>query len=229
MLRPCGLLKNMGVLLMLMTICGVIAALVLLVISLVTKKTWLRNFVFGGVAVWFILYGILLFGFSLSSTEKTLALNEPKEFCGFYLDCHMHTAVTEVQKTKTIGSKTAKGEFYIVKIKVSSNAKREPLQLIGTEAKVLDEQKNSYGRDLDAEAALSSQPEFETRIAPAETFTKEIVFDLPAGVKAPRLDIRDGYGIDTCIEAVLIGDEDSIFHKRNYFKLEEQNQTAKVN
>jgi hypothetical protein len=218
----------MGVLLMLMTIGGVVAAAVLLAISLVMRKAWLRNFVLGGVAVWFAFYAVMLFGFSLASKEKTLALNEPKEFCGFYLDCHMHTAVTEVQRAKTIGTRTAQGEFYIVTVKVSSDAKREPLQLIGTEAKVFDEQKNSYTRDLEAERALGSQPEFETRIAPAETFTKSIVFDLPADVKEPRLDIRDGYGVDTCLEAVLIDDEDSILHQRNYFKLEEQNQTASV-
>ncbi len=213
---------------MLMTIGGVLAAAVLLAISLVMKKAWLRNFVLGGVTVWFVFYAILLFGFSLGSKEKMLGLNEAKEYCGFYLDCHMHTAVTQVQKTKTIGAKTASGEFYIVTVKISSDAKREPLQLIGTEAKVFDEQKNSYPRDLEAEQALGSQPEFETRIAPAETFTKSIVFDLPAGVKEPRLDIRDGYGVDTCLEAVLIGDEDSILHQRNYFKLEEQKQTASV-
>ncbi len=218
----------MGVLLMLMTIGGVLAAAVLLAISLVMKKTWLRNFVLGGVAVWFAFYAILLFGVSLGSNEKTLGLNEAKEYCGFYPDCHMHTAVTQVQRAKTIGAKTARGEFYIVTVKVSSDAKREPLQLIGTEAKVFDEEENSYTRDLEAEQALGSQPEFETRIAPTETFTKSIVFDLPDGVKGPRLDIRDGYGVDAYLEAVLIGDEDSIFHQRNYFKLEEQNQTARV-
>lgn len=218
----------MGVLLMLMTIGGVVAAAVLLAISLAMKMAWLRNFVPGGVAVWFVFYAILLFGSSLGSKEKTLGLNEAKEYCGFYLDCHMHTAVTQVQKAKTIGAKTAEGEFYIVTVKVSSDAKREPLQLIGTEAKVFDEQKNSYTRDLEAERALGPQPEFETRIAPAETFTKAIVFDLPTGVKGPRLDIRDGYDVDAYLEAVLIGDEDSIFHQRNYFSLEEQKQTASV-
>jgi hypothetical protein len=218
----------MGVLLMLMTIGGVLAAVVLFIISLATGKIWLRNFVFGGVVVWFVFYAVMLLGFSLASKEKNLGLNEPKEFCGFYLDCHMHTAVAGVQRTKTIGDKTARGEFYIVKVEVSSNAKREPLQLIGTEAKVIDEQKRSFTRDTEAEARLGAQPEFETRIGPRETFTKEIVFDLPADVKEPRLDIRDGYGIDTCIEAVLIGDEDSVFHKRNYFTLEAQTQRANL-
>ncbi|HEV7646148.1 MAG TPA: DUF4352 domain-containing protein [Pyrinomonadaceae bacterium] len=214
---------------MLMTIGGVLAAAVLLVISLVMKKAWLRNFVLGGVTVWFVFYAILLFGFSLASKEKVLGLNEAKEYCGFYLDCHMHTAVTQVQRAKTIGAKTARGEFYIVTVKVSSDAKREPLQLIGTEAKIFDEQKNSYTRDLEAEQALGSQPEFETMIAPAETFTKTIVFDLPTRVKEPRLDIRDGYGVDTCLEAVLIGDEDSVFHQRSYFILTAQDLARRAN
>ncbi|MBA2735739.1 MAG: hypothetical protein H0U50_03015, partial [Pyrinomonadaceae bacterium] len=62
----------MGMLLMLMTIGGLISAFILLVVSLWTNKIWLRNFVIGGVAVWFIFYIVMLFGFSLLSEEKTL-------------------------------------------------------------------------------------------------------------------------------------------------------------
>ena len=87
----------MGVLLLTMTIGGLIVAAILLVIAIATRKTWLRNFVFGGVAVWFAFYVVMLIGFSLSSEEKVLGLNEPKQFCGFYLDCHLHAAVTGVQ------------------------------------------------------------------------------------------------------------------------------------
>src|SRR5258706_12180465 len=108
----------MGVLLMLMTIGGLIVAAVMLVISVATGKAWLRKFVFGGVAIWFVFYLAMLFGFSLSSQEKDLGLNEAKEYCGFYLDCHMHTAVTNVRTAKMIGNQTANGEFYIVKVKV---------------------------------------------------------------------------------------------------------------
>jgi len=44
----------MGMLLMLMTIGGLLVAGILLAVSIWTGKTWLRNFVFGGVAVWFV-------------------------------------------------------------------------------------------------------------------------------------------------------------------------------
>lgn len=216
----------MGVLLMLMTIGGVITAFILLMISIFTKKAWLRKFVFGAVAAWFVFYTILLFGTSLLSKEKTLALNEPKAFCGFYIDCHMHMAVTNVRKTKKLGDETANGKFYVLKVKVFSDAKQAMLGLITVDARVIDEQNREFARDEQAESQLGEQPPFEKKISPVESFEKEIVFDLPADLKNPRLDIREGYGIDHIIEAVLIGDEDSIFHKRNYSKLEASNQVA---
>ena len=128
----------MGAILLLMTIGGSIIAAILLAISIWKSKSWLRNFVLGGVTVWYSFYIIIFLVSSFYSEEKTLALSEPKEYCGFYLDCHMHTAVVAVRKAKTLGDKTANGEFYIVKVKVSSNAKREPLRLVETEAKVVD-------------------------------------------------------------------------------------------
>ncbi len=216
----------MGVLLMLMTIGGLIAAFILLMISIFIKKAWLRKFVLGAVAVWFIFYAAMLFGFSLTSKEENLGLNEPKEFCGFYFDCHLHTAVTGVRKTKTLGDKTANGEFYIVKVKVFSDAKQAQLGLITVDAHIIDDQNREFKRDEQAETQLGEQPPFDKKITPTENFEKEIVFDLPTDIKNPRLDIREGYGVDHAIEAVLVDDEDSILHKRNYFQLD-TNQISK--
>lgn len=216
----------MGVLMLLMTICGLILAVVLLAYAFWKGKNWLKSFVAGGVVVWLTGYAILLFAGSFFSVERTLALNEPKEFCGFYLDCHLHTAVTGVRKAKTIGDKTANGEFYIVKVKVFSDARRATLGLNTVDAKVVDGANHNFERDTEAEAQLGEQPSFDRKISPVESFEKEIVFDLPANVKNPRLDIRQGYGIDQVFEAVLIGDEDSIGHRRSYFKLEAGSQVA---
>ena len=213
---------------MLMTIGGLVVAGVLFVAGIFAGKVWLRNFVCGGIVIWSIFYVVMLFGFSLMSTERDLALNEPKPFCGFYLDCHMHTAVTNVRRTRTIGNKIANGEFYIVAVKVFSDAKAATLGLLTVDAHVVDAADQKYTRDMDAETALGPQPEFDKKISPVESFQKEIVFDLPVNVSKPRLDIREGYGIDHAIEAVLVDDEDSIFHKRNYFVLSEQTETAGV-
>lgn len=218
----------MGVLLMAMTIGGLIVAAVVFVIALYTGKDWLRKFVFGGVALWFAFYSVALVGTSLTSSERSLALNEPKSFCGFYLDCHLHTAVTGLRKAKTLGSRTAKGEFYIVTVRVFSDAVKATLGLTTLGANVIDASGGHYHRDRDAEAQLAPQPEFERPIGPEESFEKEIVFDLPADVGDPRLDLREGFGVNHVMETVLVGDEDSILHKRNYFKLTEQNLASSV-
>ena len=218
----------MGVLLMLMTIGGLVVAAILLAVAWLNESSWLRKFVLGGVAIWLAFYFTMLLGFSFFSEEKNLGRNEPKEYCGFYLDCHMHTAVSGVRTAKTIGDRTAKGKFYIVTVNVFSNAARATLGLHSVETSVVDAAGNTYYRDELAEAELDPQPPFELQIGPEENFDKEIVFDLPTDVKEPRLDIREGYGIDRVIEAFLIGDEDSIFHKRSYFKLQEQNTSMSV-
>src|SRR5437764_12421470 len=151
----------MGVLLMLMTIGGIWMAVRLVIISFLTGSGWLRKFTLGCVAIWFGLYLIVLVAVSLMSTEKTLALGEPKEYCGFYLDCHLHSAIADVQTVKSIGDRTAKGEFYIVKVKVSSDARRATLALHSVAANVIDNSGNKYYRDEQAEAQLPPQPEFE--------------------------------------------------------------------
>ena len=218
----------MGVLLMLMTIGGVFVAGILLAVAWLNESAWLKKFVLGGVAIWLGFYLIVLLATSFNSEAKLLGLNEPKEFCGFYLDCHIHAAVTGVRRAKAIGDRKAKGEFYIVNVNVFSNAAKATLGLITVDAHAVDANGNTYTRDELAEAQLDPQPEFETKIGPEETFDKEIVFDLPVDIHNPRLDIREGYGIDHWIEAFLIGDEDSIFHKRNYFELKEQNVASSV-
>ena len=210
----------MGVLLMLMTIGGLIAAGILLVIAWLNESTWLKKFVLGAIAVWFAFYFAMLLGFSMFSKEKTLTIGEAKEYCGFYLDCHMHTAVTNVRRTKTLGDLWANGEFYIVTVKVFSDARRATLGLLAVDAHVVDLSGKTYSRHIDAESRLSEQPEFEQKVQPLGRFEKEIVFDLPVDIQDPRLDLKEGYAIDHAIEAVLVGDEDSIFHQRDLFSLE---------
>src|SRR5258708_29562550 len=115
----------MGVLLMLLTIGGLVVAGILLVAALITKKAWLARFTILGVAVWLMSYTIMLLGFSLMSDERVLGIGEAKTYCGFYIDCHMHTEVTSVRTAQQIGDTQAKGVFYIVGVRVFSDA-RDP-------------------------------------------------------------------------------------------------------
>lgn len=219
----------MGVILLAMTIGGLIVAAILLAISYFAKLNWLKTFVLGGLTTWVLGYVILLFVGSIFSVEKTLTLNEPKEFCGFYLDCHLHTQITDLRTAKTIGDKTANGTFYIAKVKVFSDAKNPAIafRLLEPKAEVTDEGGHIYTRIAEAENQLPSAPiQLNQDIKGAETIEKEIVFDITEPAKDLKLLITEGYGIDKVIEAILIGDEDSIGHKKNYFGLETGEQIA---
>ena len=209
----------MGVLLMLLTIGGLCLAFLLMLAAGVTRQSWLARFVFGAVGVWLAVYAILLVSVSLLSEEKTLSLNEPKAFCGFYLDCHLHAAVTNVRKTKTFGNKTANGEFYIVTVKVSSDARRAEINLWNPQFAVIDAEKRSFERITELE---KPEPSWETKVPAGGSFEKEVVFDLPENVQNPRLDVSEGIGVDKVFELFLIGDEDSLWHKRKYFSLNPQ-------
>ena len=216
----------MGLLMMMTTIGGLGLAFILLIIAVWAKQVWLSKFVSGAVVVWLVFYTTMLLGVSLASREKTLELNEVKAFCGFYLDCHLHASVSDVRTTKQIGDKTAQGVFYIVTVKIFSDARRAAIGLHDPQFEVVDEQRRVF--EPIADSTVSGNP-FERKVPAGGSFEGEIVFDLPADIKNPRLDVAEGIGIDKVIESVLIGDEDSILHKRNYFKLEEQSQNSGVN
>ncbi len=209
---------------MMLTIGGLGLAFILLLIGVWTKQDWLSKFVLGAIAIWLVFYTTTLLGVSLASSEKTLELNEPKSFCGFYLDCHMHAGVSNVRTAKQIGDKKAQGVFYIVKVKIFSDAKRAALGLHNPQFKVIYGQ----GRIFEPiEDSIVSGNPFEQKIPAGGSFEGEIVFDLPADIKNLRLDISEGVGIDKVIESVLIDDEDSILHKRNYFKLDANHVASK--
>jgi hypothetical protein len=213
----------MGVLLMLLTIGGLFLAVLLMIVAGVTRQVWLAKFVFGAVGVWFGVYAVLLVTVSLLSEEKTLSLNEPKAFCGFYLDCHLHAAVTDVKKNKTFGNKTAVGEFYVVRVKIFSDARRAELGLHAPEFEVVDAEGRRFKRLADLK---NPEPSWDTKVPAGGMFEKEAVFDLPENVSNPRLDIAEGNDMDKIFEIFLIGDEDSLWHKRSLFRLEPKPQIA---
>lgn len=215
----------MGVLLLLMTVGGLVAAGILLVIAIAGQRVWLTKFTLGGLAVWFAFYTAMLVGFSFASTEKVLALNEAKEYCGFYLDCHMHTVVTGVRAAEQIGDRGASGRFFIVNVKAFSDARNPAIafRLLDPKARIVLANGEKIERDLDAEKLLpTAAVSLGADIKGRETLEKEIVFEVPAGVSEAKLLITEGYGIDKVIERFLIDDEDSFLHAQTFFKLPEQ-------
>lgn len=221
----------MGVLMMLATIGLLGLAFVLLIISFWKKLPWLRKFVFGAAPVWLVIYAVVLFGFSLVSKETVLTPGQPKAFCGFYLDCHMHAELVGVRTAKEIGGTRAQGTFVIAKVRVFSDAKNPNIafRLLQPQAELHDEGGRIYTRMTDAESQLpTGSINLGSDIKGKETIEKEIVFDVTEPAKNMKLSVTEGYGIDKYIEAVLIDDEDSILHKPTVFKVEAQTVTAEL-
>jgi hypothetical protein len=178
------------------------------------------------------LYVALLLAFSLMSREKVLAFGEEKHFCE--IDCHLAYSVTNVRETKTLGVQeneaTAQGIFYVVTIKTRfdettisrtrGNGLLTPNSRIVT---ILDEEGNSYSPATEGQRALDgSQPgggggtPLDTPLRPGQSYTTDLVFDLPANIKNPELLMREG----EFITHFIIGHENSFWHGKTKFRLE---------
>lgn len=215
-------------LLLLLTMLALAGAGVSFIFALSSRRHGLAKRVAAGAFVWGAVYCGILFAVSLASDERTLAWGEDKAFCGFYLDCHLHVAVVNVRTAKTVGAphnqRTAEGLYRIVTVRLSSDARRATLRFMEPEARVFDAEGRAYSRALDAERALRAaegRPEpFPRDIGPAgDAYTAELIFDLPENVAAPRLLVRDGNWPNRLAELFVIGDEDSLWHRRTFFRL----------
>jgi hypothetical protein len=175
-----------------------------------------------GVLGWATVYTSLLVSTSVRSHTRVLAPGHVKRFCGFYLDCHLGAAVVDVRRTPSLGAPPNEvrpaGEFYVVTLSVTSDARRATLSLDNPQAVIVDALGRVYQRSALGERALA------TAVGPAipldqplpggSHFTTPLVFDLPGDVRGPKLLLTDGSPIARLIEQFLIGDEDSFLHKR---------------
>lgn len=216
---------------MLLTVLAIPLVIVLVIYAVLVQKKELLRKIGVIVLVWTLLYSGLLLGTSLSSREVVLGLNQEKHFCGFYLDCHLSVLVVSVAKTKTLGNpqqplKTANGIYYIVTVKVASDARAATLRFENPIATVIDEQGRVYGRFIEGEQALEREQgrvvPFSQDVGPnySYTYAKELVFDLPTNLINPRLLVTKGHWVERLTELFLMGDEDSMFHKKAVFRLE---------
>lgn len=212
-----------GLLLMLLTLVAVFMATIGLILGFMKDQPDLRKVILVGAAIWAGAYVLILMTVSLSSRERVLSLGEDKKFCGFYLDCHRQIAVTRVDTARVIGGATASGIFYIVRLRVGSDAKVATLQLVDPRLKITDDRGRTFVRSQAGEQALAAVegalPPLTRPIAAGESYATAVVFELPADASRPRLLVTDGFWAERLVELFLIGDEDSLLHKRTSIPL----------
>jgi hypothetical protein len=172
-------------------------------------------------------YAFLLFGSSLASHETVLPLGGWKYFCE--IDCHIAYSIADVRSASAIGTQipqvTAKGEFVIIRLKtwfdehtISPHRGDSPLYTGDRLIALVDESGNVYPPSTHAETALAivegpivslSQP-----LRPGESFTTNLVFDVPRGPHKFRLLVADP--ADDWVASFIVGHETSFLHKKIY-------------
>ncbi len=202
---------------------------VLLVLTLLTRR-WepARKIVVALIAL-SCLYGGTLLAASLASSEKILRSGERKYFCE--VDCHLAYSVTGVQTAKTLGSgekqATAAGTFYVVTLRTyfdekttSANRGNGLLHPNLRLVQIVDEQGTWIPASLEGMKALDAPAAkmvpLDQSLRPGESYETTLVFDLPQGAQNPRLWLTD----PELVNWLLIGHENSLFHKKVYFALD---------
>jgi hypothetical protein len=178
---------------------------------------------------WLMIYLGLMLVFSFASREKALARGEEKHFCE--IDCHLAYTVTDVLRTKTIGTSPglamANGLFYVVTVRTRFDEKTispkrgdSPLKPNSRVVTVLDARGRSYNPSPEAARALAPAQQgstpIQTPLRPGESYSTTFVFDLPENIENPSLLINEG----ELVTRFVIGHENSPLHKKVLFRLE---------
>jgi hypothetical protein len=172
-------------------------------------------------------FGVVLV-FSFASGEMVLARGAEKHFCE--LDCHLAYSVVGVRRAKTLGEGSsqvsASGEFLVVTLKtrfdettISTRRGDGELYPNPRRVTVYDADGHSYAPSEDGARALAatdaSGTPLETPLRPGESYTTELVFDLPNAARDPRMLVNES-DLPT---RFIIGHENSPLHKKTEFKL----------
>ncbi|MDT7806695.1 MAG: hypothetical protein QOJ70_508 [Acidobacteriota bacterium] len=181
-----------------------------------------------GLAMVSVVYFGLVFVFSLASSERVLARGEEKHFCE--IDCHLAYSVAGVRRAKTLGTgaeqATARGEFVVVTLRtrfdettISERRGNGQLYPNPRRAIVYDAQGRGYEPMEEGRRALSSEGgtgmSLDTPLRPGESYTTELVFDLPTEARDPVLLLNES----SPETHFIIGHENSPLHKKTEFKL----------
>jgi hypothetical protein len=174
-------------------------------------------------------YLVVLLLASLTSHEQTLSPGGLKYFCE--VDCHLAYSVAGASAANTLDPEThltqAKGRFVLVRLKIwfdadsiSSHRGNGPLAPGPRRALLVDDQGRAFAPSAGGQAALAALgepgPVLSPSLHPGESSLATLVYDLPADARNPRLLITDE---DDPIACLIIGHENSPFHRKIYLSL----------
>ncbi len=166
-----------------------------------------------GLILYISLYAILLISVSRVSPQKVLALRQLQCFDDW---C---ASVEHVEQRPAIENVQAKGLFYLVTIRVTSQAKQISQRALDATVYLQDEQGMRYDISPQGQKALEAagqagQP-LNSRVDAGGSFTYTAVFEVPANIIHPGIVISHG----AFPGFLIIGDSQSFLHKPTVVRL----------
>jgi hypothetical protein len=160
-----------------------------------------------GLAVYVVLYTLLLVGASLLAPQKVIPMHQDRCFDDWCV------SVEQATRQGSIGVSQAQGEYWLVTLLVSSRARGITQRARDAAVYVLDERGTHYepssrGRQA-LEVAGQARLPLDSLVEAGGNFTSTVVFDLPAEVQMPGLVQTHG----AFPGLIVIGDDQSWLHR----------------
>ena len=181
------------------------------------------------LAVIHVIYGGTLLAHSFTSSDRLLEPGQLKYFCE--IDCHLATSVESVREAASLPGPpavAAKGRFLIVTVKTwfdpnTISPHRGNGELYPNPRTIELEDSAGVRHHPSVEAEKAAAPEVDPRkplsrpLRPGESYTTELVFDLPPAAHASRLLITE----NLVVAPFIVSHENSLFHGKIWFRLPE--------
>lgn len=219
-----GISAGLSVFLLVLTAFALVTSLAATLVLGTLGRRWQSRAAAAVGIAWAVIYTAVLIGFSLASSARLLPPKDAKYFCD--TECHLAYSVVEIERRASIGGVKAKnGEFWIVALEtyfdpqtVSANRPPGPITPDPRTAELVLPSARTFGRSPQGEEAFvksfGAQPPLTTPLGPGQSYVVHLVFDLPPG-SSPRLWLHD----QDPVGRLLIGNEESLLHRRVLFRL----------
>jgi len=190
---------------------GLFVGVAAVLIFWLARKPRLARVTMSVIATGAVVYFALVLGFSATSRETLLPRGEEKYFCE--IDCHLAYSVVDVKTKDEEGM-----NHYIVTLRTrfdetttsSNRPKDAPLTPSPREVELIDESGRPYPVVSATGASLM------TPLIPALSYTTRLEFKIPKDARGLRLLIET---TPAWPDHFVIGDENSLGHKKTYFAL----------
>jgi len=204
MIRAGGLIHVAASLALPFTLAGVLFALLAALQALAVGAERRARILVATAGVAIFVYGAVLIGASLASADVVLLPGQEKMFCG--LDCDLAFSVPRVLPAKP--SAASMRAFYAI-LRARSDARGALITPSSVRAWLV----SAGGRRFDPASGRAVR--YRAPIPPGARVDVSLRFDVPAAARDLRLVVTEG----GAMTRLVIGDENSFFHRKTVFRL----------